>query len=211
MRTHRWIFLIFVLIVAIARVDDWIGNRLAHLYSLRKHIITLWNHRKIIKARDEYIAVLEDELSKPAVGRMTSFQQRMDKVYIGFDSPVFQSVCGMFIKLFRSTEGAVNYSALIATEPGTNEPFEIIIQRKYGKSPLDIVTEQQSTIESQKQAIQLMIETGAITREDLDAYMQWVFKNGWHYIESEGFWEKNGYKSTSYGLLMQFKKLPKQE
>lgn len=90
----------------------------------------LWNHRKIIKHQEE-------ELMKPFELRIKEMEVRNGDITGTFESPMFQFISKSIVDAYRSVEGAANYVAFTLAYEG--ELYELIIQRKAGKSPIEIV------------------------------------------------------------------------
>ena len=175
MRTHRLKFLFATLLVAII-----------------EFFRTLFNHRRII-------ANLETELMKPYEIRLAGIKQKIaGEVDLGLESPLLRDFVGMFIKLYKKQEGAYNYFSLFCNDAEFGEPFEIVIQRKLGKTPSQLVGEYRSEIET--------LKANTIQPEELNGFVQWAIQNDWVYIQSECLWKNDGWKSRTSSELFEYYK-----
>ena len=182
MRTHRLKFLAATLLVAI--IDFF---------------RTLIYHRAIIDN-------LQTELLKPYEIRLAGIKQRIaGEVDLGLESPLLRDFVGLLIKAYKRQEGAYNYFSLFANDAEFGEPFEIVIQRKLGKTPSELAGEQKKEIASLRQEVD-QLKTSAIQPEELNGFMQWAFKNDWVYIEREAVWKNEGWKSRTPAELFTFYK-----
>jgi hypothetical protein len=175
MRTHRFKFLVATLLVA---VIDFFR--------------TLIHHRTIIDN-------LQNELLKPYEIRLAGIKQRIaGEVDFGLESPLLRDFVGMLIKVYKKQEGAYNYFSLFANDAEFGEPFEIVIQRKLGKTPSQLAGELKEQVAN--------LKANTIQPEELNGFIHWAIKNDWVYVESESLYKQDGWKSRTPAELFEYYK-----
>jgi len=100
-----------------------------------KFFHTLFFHRRII-------ASLESELMKPLELRVQELNAKLGGIDVKVESPIITMFSNALIELFRSVDGANNYLTLTFVDQKTSELFEVMIQRRDGKTPSQIVEDQ---------------------------------------------------------------------
>lgn len=186
MRTHRLKFLAATLLVAI--IDFF---------------RTLIHHRAIIDN-------LQTELLKPYEIRLAGIKQRIaGEVDLGLESPLLRDFVGLLIKAYKKQEGAYNYFSLFANDAEFGEPFEIVIQRKLGKTPSELAGEQKREIANLKEDIALLklnaLKSDTVIGEFM-AFKDWAADNGWIWINHKSHWEKEGWRSRTAPQLFDYYK-----
>lgn len=184
MRKHRIKFLAATLVVAIVDFFQ-----------------TLIYHRRII-------ANMEAELMKPFALRLTGIKQRIaGEVDLGLESPLLRDFVGMLISAYKKQEGAYNYFSLFANDAEFGEPFEIVIQRKLGKTPSILageLREENARLKRDIAALKSGQPISALNYHDFkEDYGVWAMALGWDYKSDSDKWEREGEMPKTHQELIE--------
>jgi Fe2+ transport system protein B len=107
---------------------------------------TLIFHQQIIEG-------LKEEIAKPYELKLTEFKAEIGKIEANFEHPLIATLVDTLVKIINSHEGADNYLAVNMIDSRDNKEYEIILRRKEGKTPSELVMEQKQEIKELKEKI----------------------------------------------------------
>lgn len=107
-------------------------------------IWTLFNHRKIIDN-------LEKEATKDFEVKVKEFHAHVGSVDATIESPFLSAFVDHLIAIYEAN-GGDNYLSMSVMRKG--EPYEFIIQRKFGKTPPQLVSELKKENEELKEQLE---------------------------------------------------------
>ena len=83
------------------------------------------------------IAELETEVAKPLELRLEEMRYFLGQTSATFEHPLIQEIAKIFVDTFKGS-GGINYVGCTVTDKRDGETYELIMQKKSGKTPSEV-------------------------------------------------------------------------
>ncbi len=124
---------------------------------MKEFLITLINHRRIIRDQEKTINTLTTaELLETHITETAA--------EFSLSHPLFRLYTDGLVKIFKDN-GGDNYLSILMTEKSIGEQFEMVIQRTKGKTPAQRVDELKAELEACRAALRMAEKLLEVSRE----------------------------------------------